>query len=150
MADTKTAEAKRYLIFKLEKEEYGIDISKVTTIIEKDMEITRVPKLPCFMKGVINLRGDIIPVVSIRLRFDLTEDVYNSETRIIIIKMEEASVGLLVDSATEVIEMPDSCIENSSNVVSDISLDYIIGVGRVGDKVVTLLNIESLVALRDD
>ncbi len=150
MADNIRAEAKKYLVFKIGDEEYGVDIRRITTIIEKDMEIARVPKLPVFIKGVINLRGEIIPVISLRLKFGLTEDIYSEETRIIIVGMGEISAGLIVDSVAEVIELDDESTESITNIAGDFSLDYISGVGKTEGKIVTLLNLEKLISLEDN
>jgi purine-binding chemotaxis protein CheW len=147
MADNITTEAKRYLVFKIGDEEYGIDIRKITTIIEKDMDIARVPKLPIFLKGVINLRGEIIPVMSLRLKFGLSEDTYSPDTRIIIVSLDEVSAGLIVDSVAEVIELDDDSIESITNIAGDFPLDYIAGVGKAEGKIVTLLNLEKLISL---
>jgi purine-binding chemotaxis protein CheW len=150
MADNNTAAAKRYLVFRLGDEEFGIDINKITTIIEKDMNIARVPKLPPFLKGVINLRGEIVPVISLRLRFDIPEDVFDSETRIIIVKMDEISAGLIVDSVAEVIELDEESTESIANIAGELSVDYITGVGKAGDRIITLLNLEQLVSLKEN
>ncbi len=150
MADNSSAASKRYLVFRLGDEEYGIDINKITTIIEKDMNIARVPKLPPFLKGVINLRGEIVPVISLRLKFDLTDDVFDAETRIIIVKMDEISAGLIVDSVVEVIELDEESTESIANIAGDLSVDYITGVGKAGDRIITLLNLEHLVSLKEN
>ena len=149
MADNIQIGAKKYLVFKIGDEEYGIDIRKITTIIEKTMEIARVPKLPVFLKGVINLRGDIIPVISLRLKFGLSEDVYDSETRIIIVGLDEISAGLIVDSVAEVIELDEESTESITNIAGDFSLDYIAGVGKAEGKIITLLNLERLISIED-
>ena len=149
MADNILSEAKRYLVFKIGEEEYGIDIRKITTIIEKDMEIARVPKLPTFLKGVINLRGEIIPVMSMRLKLGLSEDSYGPDTRIIIISLDEVSAGLIVDSVAEVIEFDDESIESITNIAGELSFDYIAGVGKAEGKIVTLLNLDRLIYLEE-
>jgi purine-binding chemotaxis protein CheW len=113
------------------------------------MNITRVPKLPAFLKGVINLRGEIIPVISLRVRFGLADDVYDEDTRIIIVKLDEFSAGLIVDSVAEVIELNEETTENIANITGEHSLDYITGVGKVNDRIITLLNLEKLVSLED-
>jgi len=150
MADNNSAGAKKYLVFRLGDEEYGIDINKITTIIEKDMNIARVPKLPPFLKGVINLRGEIIPVISLRLKFDLSDDVFDAETRIIIVKMDEISAGLIVDSVAEVVELDEESTESIANIAGELSVDYITGVGKAGDRIITLLNLEQLVSLKEN
>lgn len=149
MADIKISEAKKHLVFKLDNNEFGIDINKITTIIEKDMSIARVPKLPAFLKGVINLRGEIIPVISLRTRFGLADDVYDENTRIIIIKLEEFSAGIIVDSVAEVVELNEDTTENIANITGEQSLDYITGVGKVDDRIITLLNLEKLISLEE-
>jgi len=150
MADNNSAAAKRYLVFRLGDEEYGIDISKITTIIEKDMNIARVPKLPSFLKGVINLRGEIVPVISLRLKFDLPDDVYDADTRIIIVKMDDISAGLIVDSVAEVIELDEESTDSIANIAGEKAVDYITGVGKAGDRIITLLNLEHLVTLKEN
>jgi len=147
MSDCNTVEAKQYLVFKLNNEEYGIDITKITTIIEKEMNIARVPKTPNFIKGVINLRGEIIPVMSLRLKFGLNEDVFCEETRIIITKLDEISVGLIVDSVAEVHVFDEYSTESIGSITGELSIDYITGVGKVNGRIVTLLNLENLLLL---
>jgi purine-binding chemotaxis protein CheW len=149
MANKNLSEAKKHLIFKLDTNEFGIDINRITTIIEKDMSIARVPKLPLFVKGVINLRGDIIPVVSLRLRFGLGDDIYDEDTKVIIVKFEDFSVGIIVDSVAEVIELTEDTTENIANITGEHSLDYITGVGKSNDRIITLLNLEKLVSLEE-
>ena len=146
----KTAEAKKYLIFKLESEEYGIDIHKITSIIEKDMNITRVPKTPPFLKGVINLRGEIIPIMSLRLRFGLSDDAFGEETRIVIIKLDDISLGLVVDSVSEVLELDDESTESIANIAGEMPMDFIAGVGKANGRVITLLNLEKLASLSEN
>lgn len=150
MADQKIAEAKKYLIFKLGNEEYGIEIHKITTIIEKDMSIARVPKLPAFIRGVINLRGEIIPVISLRLKFRMSEDIFSPETRIVIIKLDEISAGLIVDSVSEVIELDEESTESIANISGELSMDYITGVGKSDGRIITLLNLEKLVSMEEN
>lgn len=145
-----TNELRKFLVFRLCSEEYGLDIQKITTIIEKDMEIARVPKTPAFLKGVVNLRGEIIPVISLRKKFKLPDDEYTEETRIIIVKLEEFTVGLIVDSVAEVVELDDDSIENITDISGDLSLDYITGVGKAEGRIITLLNLEKLVSLTEE
>jgi len=139
----------KYLIFKLHDEEYGMDIQRIATIIEKDMSIARVPKTPPFLKGVINLRGEIIPVLSLGKKFNLPDDEYTEETRIIIVKLDEITAGLIVDSVAEVLELDEDSIENITNISGDLSLDYITGVGKADGRIITLLNLEKLVSITD-
>lgn len=140
-------ETKQYLAFKLGSEEYGVDIHKITTIIEKNVNISRVPKTPSYVKGVINLRGEIIPVISLRLKFGLSDDVFGENTRIIIVKLDDVSAGLLVDSVAEVLLLDENSTENISTIAGDLSLDYISGVGKHNGRIITLLNLEKLIEI---
>lgn len=146
MEGTINLESKQYVVFKLGKEEYGVDIKKVTTI-ERMMQIARVPKTPDFIKGVINLRGEIIPIMDLRLRFNMPVSEETEDTRIIIIKIEDMSVGIIVDAVAEVLELSEDAIENITSFSSDMSVDYILGVGKVNGRIVTLLNIEKLLKI---
>lgn len=145
--DEKNSDLKKFLVFRLENEEFGIDIQKITTIIEKDMSIARVPKTPDYLKGVINLRGEIIPIISLRKKFGLPDLGQTEETRIIIIKLEELVIGLIVDSVAEVVEFGDSTIENITSFGNLLSTDYLTGVGKIDGRIVTLLNLEKMVNL---
>ncbi|MFZ5987417.1 MAG: chemotaxis protein CheW [Bacillota bacterium] len=136
-------ESRQYVIFKLGKEDYGLDIQKVTTI-EKIMPAARVPKTPNYIKGVINLRGEIVPVMDLRTKFNLPAVEETEETRIIILKFNEISFGVIVDEVDEVLQLTEESIENVSNFSNDVSMDYILGVGKVDDRIVTLLNLEKL------
>lgn len=145
--NTAAVETKQYLAFKLGNEEYGIDIRKITTIVEKNVNISRVPKTPLYVKGVINLRGEIIPVISLRLRFGLSDDIYGENTRIIIIKLDDVSAGLLVDSVAEVLVLDEKSTENISSIAGELSLDCISGVGKHDGRIITLLNLEKLIEI---
>lgn len=135
---------KQYVIFRLGQEEYGIEIQKVQ-IIERIASITRVPKAPYFIKGVINQRGEIIPVMSLRLKFNLVEEEYTDESRIIIVRMEEDSIGMIVDEVKEVLEFSQESIENIQGFASEVQLNFIQGVGKVNERIVTLLNLKVLI-----
>ena len=107
-------ESKQYIVIKLDDEYYGIDISYVDNIV-RNQRITRIPKAQKYFKGVINLRGEIIPVMSLRLKFDLKPDEYTNATRIIIIKLEtQSAVGLIVDEVKEVLTLSENDIEKNS------------------------------------
>jgi len=147
MTNNNSKDVKKYLIFKLGNEEYGIDIHKITTIIRKEMSFARVPKTPSYIKGVFNLRGEIIPVISLRIKFGLHEDDFNEETRIIIIKLDEFTAGVIVDSVSEVLELVEDATESIASIAGEVSLDYITGIGKFNGRIITLLNIENLVAL---
>lgn len=139
-------QVKQYVVFKLGREEYGLDIQKVTTI-EKVMAIARVPKTPAYIKGVINLRGEIIPIIDLRIRFKLPEIEATEDTRIIIIKIDEISVGFIVDAVDEVMQLTENSVESLSSFSNDLSMDYILGVGKIDNRIVTLLNLEILIKM---
>jgi purine-binding chemotaxis protein CheW len=141
------SEIKQFIIFKLGDEEYGVDTQKVKSIQEM-MTIIRVPRTPSFIKGVINLRGDIIPVMDLRDRFNMPSVDATDETRIIILRLGESSMGVVVDSATETLQLSEDAIENITDFINDLSVDYVIGVGKINNRVVTLLNFEKLVKVR--
>ncbi|HOQ16475.1 MAG: chemotaxis protein CheW [Epulopiscium sp.] len=140
-------EVRQFIVFKLGNEEYGIDILNVQNI-ERVLSITRVPKAPFFIKGVINLRGEIIPVMSLRLKFNLEADEYTDDTRIIIVKIDDNQIGMIVDEVKEVLQLTADSIESVqgvSGINTDINLSFIQGVGKVNNHIVTLLNIKSLI-----
>lgn len=139
------AAKKQYVVFRLNEEEYGADIVKVT-IIERMMNITRVPKTPPYVKGVINLRGDIIPVIDLRTRLGLPEKEEDDDTRIIIFNIHGIIFGVIVDSVSEVLQLEEEKIESVSGIISDKTMDYINGVAKAESRLVTLLNFEKLIS----
>ncbi len=143
MGNTVSVEGKQYVVFLLGKENYGVEIHSVTTI-EKMLPYARVPKTPDYIKGVINLRGEIVPIMDIRTRFGMEISEETEETRVIIIKINDISLGIIVDEVDEVLDLNEEAIENVANFTNDLSMDYILGVGKIDGKIVTLLNIEKL------
>lgn len=140
-------DAKQFLVFRLHQEEYAIDTSQITSIIEKDMAIARVPDTPDFIKGIINLRGEIVPIMDMRKRFDLPPAEDTENTRIIIIRIDEIVLGLVVDSVSEVLHISDDSIENITNFSNGQTMDYVYGVGKVGDRVITILKLDKLISI---
>jgi len=139
-------ETKQYIVFGLGEERFGIDSLNITTI-DRMKTITRVPKTPDYVKGVINLRGDIIPVMDLRAKFKLPLAEETEETRIIILKLEEVSIGVIVDQVLQTIQLGDDSIESASSLINSLDSDYILGIGKVDGEIVTLLNFEKLVKL---
>ena len=135
-------ESKQYIVIKLDDEYYGIDISYVDNIV-RNQRITRIPKAQKYFKGVINLRGEIIPVMSLRLKFDLKPDA----TRIIIIKLEpQSAVGLIVDEVKEVLTLSENDIEKNTAIdMNDAKAQYLSGIGKNGDNLISLLNMSSVI-----
>jgi purine-binding chemotaxis protein CheW len=135
----------KYLTFNLDKEEYGIGILKIKEIIGM-MPITPVPRTPECVKGVINLRGKVIPVIDLRLKFGMTEIGYTDRTCIIVVEAEGDSgtllVGILVDSVSEVLNIKGEHIEDSPNFGTGLSTDYISGMAKTEGGVKILLDID--------
>lgn len=135
---------KQFIVFKLSDQLFGIDIQSVQ-IIEKMMAIMRVPKVPKCIKGVMNLRGEIIPVISLREQFDLEILESTDKTRIIIVRLDEAMVGLIVDEVKEVIEIDETQVETVQNIQGKMKTSHILGVGKVEENIITLLNLPSII-----
>ena len=149
MDEMKALDIKQYICIKLGDEQYGIDISYVDNIVRMQ-KITRVPKAQKYFKGVINIRGEIVPVMSLRLKFDLEPDVYTNATRIIIVKLEQqASVGLIVDEVKEVVNLDDSCIDKPTYNANDNKSRYLSGIGKHSDSLISLLNIADVIIERE-
>lgn len=129
----------KFLTFLLNKEEYGIEIRHVTEIIGLQ-NITEVPDMPPYIKGVINLRGKVIPVMDVRLRFGMEERPYDDRTCIVVINIEDQSVGLIVDRVSEVLDIPKKDVEPPPRVKKGEGSRYINGMGKVGEHVKILLN----------
>jgi purine-binding chemotaxis protein CheW len=145
MEENKKIGIDQYLIIKLGKDEYGVDIKKVTTIIEKDFVVARVPKMPNYVDGVINLRGEIVPIISLRLRFGLPKIEDNEETRIIITKIEDVVIGFVVDGVAEVVNLSENDIESIANIKDTEKDDYLKAVGKIGNRIITLLDLKKLI-----
>lgn len=134
--------------FSIGSEEFGVDILKVIEII-RTMEITKVPKAPVFVEGVINLRGLVIPIIDLRRRFGLENKASDSNTRIIVIEINGMSVGFVVDSVSEVLRIPANTVEPAPPVVAGVDSDYISGVGKLEDRLLILLDLDKLLSADD-
>jgi len=129
--------------FSIGEEEFGVNILQVQEII-RTMDITRVPRAPEFVEGVINLRGKVIPIVDMRSRFGLAHKEHDKYTRIIVIEIEMIIVGFVVDSVSEVLRIPASSVQPPPPVVAGMDADYIDGVGKLEDRLLILLDLDSL------
>ena len=136
----------QFIVVTLGDEEYGIDIKYVDNIVRMQ-NITRVPKVQKYLKGVINLRGEVIPVMSIRIKMGLEADEYSKSTRIIILKLEQhGNIGVIVDEVKEVVTLVQDNIEKVTRTASDDAFsNYISGIGKSNDELISLLDIVSLV-----
>jgi purine-binding chemotaxis protein CheW len=135
--------------FKLHGEEYGMNILNVQEI-NRLLDITRVPKAPYFIEGVINLRGNVIPVLDLRKRFGLPERTNTDSTRVIITKLEDSVVGMVVDAVSEVLRINDSSIEPPPSIMGNLDIEFIDGVGKMGDRLIILLNIPKVMGVTEE
>jgi purine-binding chemotaxis protein CheW len=138
----------KYLTFVLGDEEYGLDILRVREIIGV-MEITSVPQTPQFVKGVINLRGKVIPVIDLRLKFSMEERDATKETCIIVVDVQDTLVGIMVDTVSEVLDISTEQIEDPPRFGTQVDTDFILGMGKVNNKVKILLDIEKVLSSED-
>lgn len=141
---TQVKEIVQYIVIKIGDEQYGIDIKYIDNIVRMQ-NITRVPKVPSYLKGVINLRGEVIPVMSLRLKMEMDEDVPTKDTRIIIIKMNQHDgIGIMVDSVKEVVSLDASEIERVSFDNKEERTNFVQGIGKQGDSLISLLDIHAV------
>ncbi len=151
-SDQTAGRAGKYLTFSLAGEEYGIGILKIREIIGI-MPITSVPETPGFVKGVVNLRGKVIPVIDLRLRFGMAETGYTDRTCIIVVEIQGAagvvSIGALVDAVSEVLNIKPDDIENAPGFGVRLNMDYILGMAKIGKGVKILLDIDRVLVAED-
>ncbi|MBN2079472.1 MAG: purine-binding chemotaxis protein CheW [Spirochaetes bacterium] len=136
---------KQFVTFVIGSENYGVPVLKVQEIIGMT-EIVHVPNSPDFMKGVINLRGSVVPVIDMRSRFRMDEREYDMFTVIIIVEVKDMLVGMIVDSVSDVVDMPAEDIQKTPNFTVKIDTDYIEGIGQIADKLVIILDIEKILS----
>lgn len=140
--------AREYLTFRLDQEEYGIDILKVQEIRGYEPP-TRVANAPSFIKGVVNLRGTIVPIVDMRLKFNCSKAEYNTFTVVIILNLGSRIVGIVVDSVSDVMELPPESLKAAPDIDSVIDSGAVLGLGSLGDRMLILLDIERLMSGAD-
>ena len=139
----------QYIVVKIGNEQYGINIQYIDNIVRMQ-RITRVPKAQSYFKGVINLRGEIVPVMSLRLKFGLPADEITDKTRIIIIKLEQqATVGLIVDQVNEVVTLDEDSIEKTTVDANKDMAGYISAIGKNKGELISLLNIQLAITDKD-
>ncbi|HUI29740.1 MAG TPA: chemotaxis protein CheW [Candidatus Acidoferrales bacterium] len=145
-ANSQTNETIYQLVsFVVQNEEFGVDILRVQEII-RTVEITRVPKSPVFVEGVINLRGKIVPVIDLRTRFGIEKKTHDNETRIIVVELPDKVVGFLVDMVKEVIRVEKSVIEPPPELTTNINANYITGVAKLQDRLLILLDLDKVLS----
>jgi purine-binding chemotaxis protein CheW len=138
-----STEEMKVIVFQLKDEEYGVPVYQVKTI-ERIGPMTRVPRTHDFVKGVINLRGVVTPIIDLRGRFQMEETEYTDNTRIIVVAVEDIEVGLVVDSANDVLDIPRNSIEPPPEVIGGIRAAYLNGIAKLDDRLLVLLNLEKV------
>ena len=143
------AKAGKHLTFKLAEEEYGLEILKVQEIIGM-MSVTRVPKMPEFIRGVVNLRGKVIPVLDLRLKFSMESREDTDRTCIIVVQLnssgQDMTMGIIVDEVSEVLDIAADQIEPPPSFGAAIDTECLLGIGKIEKKVVMMLDIEKVIA----
>ena len=131
------------VVFKLGNEEYGVDITQVREII-KMKEITRIPNAPEFVEGVINLRGQITSVTDLRKRLGIGAHENNEQTRIIIVELDKSTIGMIVDSVSEVLRLSREDVDSTPSMAANVDTKYIRGVGKLKDRLLILLDLNKV------
>ena len=142
------AGSREYLTFRLGKEEYGTDILKVKEIRGYDA-VTAIANAPAFIKGVINLRGVIVPIVDMRIKFNVGQATYDQFTVVIILNLESRVVGIVVDSVSDVLTLQPDQIKPAPEFSSTLHTDFITGLGTVDERMIILVDIENLMTSAD-
>lgn len=139
----------QYIVIKIGEEQYGIDISYVDNIVRMQ-SITRVPHVQEYFAGVINLRGEVVPVMSLRIKMGLEADVYDKQTRIIIVKLENnAPIGLIVDEVNEVVTLDERNIDPVNKTSKGSEETFINGIGKNGENLISLLDLNMVIGDKD-
>jgi len=133
----------KVIVFQLQDEEYGIPVQQVRSI-EKVEHITRVPRTAPFIKGVINLRGVVTPIIDLRKRFGLQELEDTESTRMIIVSKEDIEVGFIVDAANDVIDIQKDIIEPAPEVVGSVEVEYIQGVAKLEKRLIVMIDLDEV------
>ena len=131
------------VVFRLQREHYGVPIGSVREII-RWQEVTQLPHTPDYVVGVINLRGTVIPVIDLAMRFGMGSSEASNETRIVVVEMASHLVGMVVDSVSEVLRLPTDAIEPPSAIAASVSVDFLRGVGKTGDRLIVLLDLDKV------
>lgn len=133
------------VIFKLDDESYGVGIMKVYGI-ERYQEILKIPNTPTYIEGVINLRGDVLPIYNLRKKFNLADKAINEDTKVIITKANDMQIGFIVDSVSEIITIDDENVESAPSIIAGVDRKYISSIAKVKDKMIILLDIDLILS----
>ena len=138
-------ETMQVVSFKLGSEEYGVDIAQVQEI-NRMVAVTHVPRAPQFMEGVINLRGQLIPIIDLRARFGMARAEHTKNTRIVVTEIGAKRVGMVVDSVSEVLRLPADQVEPAPEMITGVDTEYIRGVGKIEDRLIILLDLGRIIS----
>lgn len=134
----------QYVVFNLDSEEFGIDIMNVKEIIPYQ-ESVNIPNAPEFIEGIINYRGNVIPIINLKKRFKLDDFNVTKDTRIIVINIEEKEIGFIVDEASQTVRLDDNQIDPTPDIISEVDRRFITGVGKIGeDRLLILLDLHKI------
>ena len=142
------ADGNQFLTFLLLDEEYGIDILQVQEI-KNYSHITPIPNTPPYVKGAMNLRGTVVPIVDLRCKFDMPEAEYNQYTVIIVVMIQERVVGMVVDAVSDVLNVGSEDFEPAPSLGGGVDTSFMKGLAKNGDRLITLLNIDKVIGLSD-
>jgi len=138
----------KVIVFQLKDQQFGVDIQQVRSI-EKLQEITKIPNTSDFIKGVINLRSEVIAIIDLRERLNINETDFTDHTRILIVIINEMQIGLIVDSATDVLDIDPSVIDPSPEIVGEIDVTYVKGVAKLENRLLILLDLERVLSFKE-
>ena len=141
--DDEDTQKDKYLTFRVKGEEYGVDIKNVVEVIGI-LKITSVPDMPEFIKGVVNLRGKVIPVVDVRTRFKIEFKEYDDRTCVIVVNINDSDIGLVVDIVSDVLDIPEDVVVPPPSIQKNHSSRFIKGIGKLDEKVVIILDVNKL------
>jgi purine-binding chemotaxis protein CheW len=137
------------VVFELANEHYGVDIASVESIV-KLQSITSVPQAPAFVEGVTNLRGTVLPVIDLRKRFGLQNRDASKDNRIVVVSLNKTKVGMIVDSVSEVLRIPEETIEPAPPMVTGINSSFITGIAKVEQKLIILLDLGKILSSKEE
>jgi purine-binding chemotaxis protein CheW len=143
-----TDELRQFISFSVGEEEYGLELLRVKEII-RIREITWLPKAPTFVKGIINLRGDVIPIIDLRDKLGLGRKENSAMTRVIVVEVEGRLMGMVVDSASQVVRISAGQIDPPPPALGGFSQKFITGVGKLDDKLIILLNTDAILTIKE-
>lgn len=139
----------QYVVFKLDKGEFGIDIMNVSEIIPYEESIT-LPDTPSFSEGIINYRGNVIPIINLRRRFSLEDTEVTKDTRIIVINLDEKQIGFVVDEASQTIRLDSELIDPAPSVTEKVDKKYIMGIGKIDEKrLLIIIDLEKILSVEE-